>query len=253
MSYRPNVPQSSDFISLSQRDFKRNYTTVSQYWGSDPIDEDGPGDHVSLVHADETKQGKHKKTSFVSQDADPTPAANECDLYSKDVNDIPELHYIRNGDASGNQLTDAGGLTVGGLVLRAFVLFDTSGQIIKQTTQDEDGDDVETDIAFNIDSITVNGSQVGNDFEADYTINFTNDLPDANYVWVCQSFNNFKNTGLPKVQIQPKNDATYSNTVTASSFRMFGFSFKGPGIAFSPRGPILGRCMRMMFQAYSVT
>lgn len=256
MSYNPNIPQSNTLVSLSQKYFKTNFTIINRCFGSDPINEDGPGDHVSLTHIDETKLGKHKKTSFLVQIADPAPAANECDLYSKAVNDIPELHYIRNGDLAGYQLTDTGGLSVGGLVLRAAVVFGQSGEIIKVPGVDNEGNAIEVPLSFNVDSVTPNDGKVGEEYRPDYTINFSKTLGTADYVWVIQSFNKPRSTSqtkLPRAQMQPYNSGTYGSVVTATSFRLNGYVFATSGISPNPRNRSHGRFVRMMFQAYTVT
>lgn len=77
------------------------------------------------------------------------------------------------------QINDGGGVQVGTLC-RAWVNFNGTGTVAIRAS-------------FNVSSITDNG--VG-----DYTVNFTNALPDANYVWSgggCDELNTFASNSTP--------------------------------------------------------
>lgn len=250
MVYKPNVPQSTDIIAKSQRDFLGNNDTLYNVWGKPPEGSSNVGDHVPLDESDENLRGKHKRTTHPEQSSDPTTAANEASFYSKEQNSVSELFYYRNGDAAGNQLTDTGQLTEGGLTLRAFVLFDFQGNIIEVNRVDGDGDVSKVPVSFNVTDVTPNQPLVnGVNALADWDINFTNALPTANYIWSLQSFNDnlFSTVSSLAVQVQPYNSATYSDTVQTTRFRVVG-----QNLSSSFSNPVIGRLDRILFQAYTV-
>lgn len=253
--YKPNVPQATDFISQSQIDFIDNFQTLSNIYGKPPSENENIGDHIPLDHPEEDERGNHKKTTFIEQGSDPTTGVNELGLYSKDNSGTTELYYRRESDGAVNQLTSSGGISVGGLVLRAAVLFDLEGTILEREEVNGDGDTIKVPLAFNVSSVTANQPPVnGRNIRADWTINFTTALPTVNYMWIIQSFNdvNFSILTNRVVQVQPFNSAAYASTVTANSFRAVGFNIASDSTTITPASPVIGRLDRIIFQAYTV-
>jgi len=253
MVYRANIPQSTDFISTSQINLINNFESVNDIYGKTPIENENVGDHVPLTTAQEDERGGHKKTTLIEQSSDSTTLVDELGLYSKDNSDITELYYREESDGTVNQVTDQGGIIVGGLVLRAYVLFDLNGNIIEVERLDEEDEKIQVPVSFNIRSIVLNTPPFQGVVNfTDYTINFTNSLPTADYMWILQSFNDNVFTQLtnPVVSAQPMNDGTYSNVVTANAFRAFGYNMFKTTVA--NQSPVIGRFDRIIFQAYTV-
>ena len=247
MVYRDNIPQPNDFISKSQRQMQSNFQDTFDIWGRSQEEDQNVGDHVPLNNPDEEKRGKHKKTSLIDQNPIPTFAANEAVLYSAKQNSQSELFYGRNLDATGNQLTSNGALSVGGLVLRAYALFDFQGKVIQKEGLDDEGNPILIDCSFNIASIVQSAP-----LESKWTINFTNTLETDNYMWITQSFNNLTNS-LPYPALgnaQPAKGATYGSSITAASFIFMNAGVPIVGSAVTQPG--LGIGLRMLFQAYTV-
>lgn len=74
MSYNANIPQATDLISQSQGQLLTNFSQANTAFGID---------HTAFDVA--ANQGKHKKSTYVEQAADPVTIANELAVYSKDV------------------------------------------------------------------------------------------------------------------------------------------------------------------------
>lgn len=247
MVYKNNIPQANDFISISQRDIQGNFQDVKTIWGESPTDNSNNGDHIPLNFAEENQRGNHKKITLVEQNPIPVPIADEAILYSAEQNSKTELFYIRDGELAGNQITSNGALSVGGLVLRVYVIFDFNGNIIQRQELDEDGNVTLIDCSLNIASIIKSSP-----LESKWTINFTNALETDNYMWITQSFNNTTN-GIPFFpplgNAQPSNNAVYGSSVTNSSFVFINAGVPATGTTTQPG---LGIGLRMLFQAYTV-
>ena len=184
MVFKPNIPQSSDFISQSQKDMIGNFETVDYIWGKQDAENENIGDHISLTNPKEDDQGAHKKLTFVEQSVEPAPGVNEITLFTKDTSAQPELFYRRDGDAAGIQLTSQGGINVGGLVLRAYVVFDSQGNILQREELDEEGKTIKVSLSYNVSSVTPNVALInGVNFSSDWNINFANNLPTADFFW----------------------------------------------------------------------
>jgi len=108
MVYKPNIPQSTDFISQSQKDMIGNFVTTSEAWGKEPTEDENIGDHVPLIDGKQDDLGLHKKTTLVEQAMEPAPGVDEITLFSQDDAGTTELYYRRDGDAAGNKLTPLG-------------------------------------------------------------------------------------------------------------------------------------------------
>ena len=257
MVYKVNVPQSSDFISQSQLDFIGNYEDVFDIWGKPNFD--NVGDHIPLNYADEDYRGKHRKITFVEQSSAPSTAANEMALYTKDVGGTPQIWWREPSDGGEHQLTggtgEGRGLVQGGIVLAAFVCFDSQGNILSTKRVNGDGEEIDVPLSANVSSVAPNQALVdGRNIYSDWNINFTTNLPTDDYIWVVQSFNDNESTILTNlvVQAQPYNSATYSDTVSTSRFRLVGFNVESDSRTISPASPCIGRLQRILFQAYVV-
>jgi len=224
-----------------------NFQDTFDIWGRSQEEDQNVGDHVPLNNPDEEKRGKHKKTSLIDQNPIPTFAANEAVLYSAKQNSQSELFYGRNLDATGNQLTSNGALSVGGLVLRAYALFDFQGKVIQKEGLDDEGNPILIDCSFNILSITKDSQ-----FQSIWNINFANALETDNYIWITQSFNAFNFVGLRLAagNAQPAKGAVYGSTITNASFRFMNAIVPPNGLPNQYPPQNVG--LRMLFQAYTV-
>ena len=74
MVYDPNIPQPADALSDSQADIQENFAQLNTQFGED---------HVSLTSG--SNNGKHNKSTYIEQTADPSTSSDEIALYSKDV------------------------------------------------------------------------------------------------------------------------------------------------------------------------
>lgn len=73
MTYNANIPQATDLISQSQSQIQTNFSQANTAFGIDHTSFDTVAD-----------QGKHKKSTYYEQLANPTTLINEVALYSKD-------------------------------------------------------------------------------------------------------------------------------------------------------------------------
>lgn len=118
MSYNPNIPQPSDIPSQSQAQFLVNFQQLNTIFDVD---------HVPYNDADTADRGKHDKSTYVEQGSDPTTAANELALYSKDDGSGNTRLFLRQESAGtviqisgANPSASANGTTFlpGGLILK---------------------------------------------------------------------------------------------------------------------------------------
>ena len=250
MVYLPSVPQVTDFIAQSQQDFLGNFQTASDIWGKLPQENDNVGDHVPLTNPEDDERGGHKKVTFLEQDTPPTAAANEAVAYSEEQNSVTEMFYVRNGDAAGFQLTSAGGLSQGGLILRAFVVFDFQGKIIEVERVDSEDEVIKVQQQFNVTSVDPNQPLLnGRNVRADWNVIYTNPIPTADYIWICDHFGTGaidSRTQASPINFQPRNNAAYGSTVTTTSIGLRGY-----GMADSTLG-VNFNLARMCFQVYTV-
>ena len=96
MTYNANIPQASDLISQSQGQLLTNFSQANTAFGVD---------HTAFDVV--TNQGKHKKSTYVEQAADPATAANEMAIYSKDVSGSTRLFYREESAGTVVQATSA--------------------------------------------------------------------------------------------------------------------------------------------------
>jgi len=255
MVFKANIPQPTDIISQSQLDISSNYQAAYEIYGKPNTENENIGDHVALNDSNEDDRGAHKKLTLNEQSSDPSTLVNEMGLYSKETNGKSEIYYRQESDGDVSQITDNGGISVGGLVLRAYVAFDFQGKIIEVERLDSEGDKIKVPVSYNVTNVTPNQALVqGKNIKADWNINFTDNLPTDDYFWVLQSFNDplFSILSNKVVQAQPYNSATYSDTVTTSHFRAVGINIGTSSQTITPAAPVLGRLQRIIFQAYTV-
>jgi hypothetical protein len=258
MVYKPNIPQAADFISQSQKDMIGNFETASYIWGKQDAENENIGDHISLTNPKEDDQGLHKKLTFVEQTVEPAPGVNEITLFTKDTSAQPELFYRRDGDAAGIQLTSQGGIIIGGLVLRAFVIFDSQGKIMQREELDEEGETIKVDLSYNVASVTPNVALIqGKNLWSDWNINFANNLPTADFFWDYRAYGdkNYSIFSQRMVQAQPYGTVgtVYADACSTSRFRAYSKNIVPDGTTIiGESGPVFERLQRMVFQAYTV-
>lgn len=237
MAYKPTIPASSDFISISQTEMLENFKQVGTQWLVD---------HVPLTNAEDDELGNHKKLTLVEQSSDPTTGTNYAALYSKAVGGVSELHF-RNEGGTVNQITSAGALSQNGLRLGAFVVFDLNGNILEVPGPDDDqGRPTKQKLKYNVASVTKNLPA-----QDDWTVTYTTSLSTANYMWVVQWYALGQADGIiPRGRIvQPMNDASYANTVTAAGIRLHGM-FTDPSTTSAPSTQ--GQITVVQLQAWTV-
>jgi hypothetical protein len=96
MTYQPNIPASIDIISASQSDLQNNFTALNTQYAVD---------HVTFTAASDN--GKHKKSTYIEQGADPTTAANEGAIYSKEssLTSDTQLFFRRESNGTAIEMT----------------------------------------------------------------------------------------------------------------------------------------------------
>lgn len=142
MSYTPGIPNATDLISQSQSQIKTNFQKIDSATNGFAVD------HVTLT--DNTDGGKHKKSTYIQQGSDPTPSAGEASVYTKAVGSRTELFY--RGESSG-PITELSSV-------KAWGSFNGSTGTLTDS--------------MNVASVVRNSA--GN-----YTVNFTDNLANANY------------------------------------------------------------------------
>jgi hypothetical protein len=244
MVYKPLVPLITDRTAQSAIDFRENFLEMGRLYR---------GDHEPLRSDNSDHIGHHRKVTLPEQAADPTTAASEMAVYTKDNSGVTDLYMRAQSDGDVSQIVSSGGISVGGLVLRAFALFDYNGNIIKITRKDDDGEDEEVPIAFNIKSIVhnfppVTGVSPG---RCNWTLTYNTNMPDADYIWSVQTFADTNFTGAVPVdevvQAQPEQNGTYGNVVTTSTFKILGYASQSPQTLGT-----FGRIDLIQFQAFTV-
>jgi hypothetical protein len=95
MAYNPNIPQPSEQITKSQRDFLGNFTSIYQLYGLD---------HVNLDANEEV--GFHEKLTLVEQGSGPTTGATESALYTKRNGVVDDLYVRQENSGTEIKITD---------------------------------------------------------------------------------------------------------------------------------------------------
>lgn len=205
MGYNPNIPQSGDFISVSQKEIFANFNTVQQVFEKN---------HFSLTDDNVSNRGKHKRVGFAEQGSDPTTSSNVISVYTKDVSGTPEI-YARN-ESSGTvfRWTKRGRISPA-LSLEAFVIFDVDGNILKNPNGE--------DLSYNVSSITIpNPLSNSKNIIDDWVVNFTNNISTDKYFWnISGTYARPDFSAADKfASTTPFNSGTYSTSVTASMLRV---------------------------------
>jgi hypothetical protein len=104
MTYNSNIPQPSDLISVSQVDLLNNFSSLDTQFGVD---------HTALTAGSDN--GKHKKSTYIEQAADPATAANETALYSKQsaLTSDTQLFLRREGSGTISEVSNKLGAATG--------------------------------------------------------------------------------------------------------------------------------------------
>lgn len=211
--YNPSIPQASDFLSQSQKQFLKNNSEIARQFAFD---------HVPLDDPEDLDRGKHKKLVFKEQSSDQTTGATDYGMYTKDTSGSPEVYLRPESDGTPYKFTN-GGLPSPGLKLRAAVLFDNQGNILKDKQNEP--------IAFNVNSITIpNPLSGGLNVQDDWIVNFESDIGTDAYFWVVNGF-----YGPPTNQIQsslftvttPYLFGSYSDAIKSGSIRIMTKNING--------------------------
>lgn len=94
-TYQQNKPEENDNQDVSQVDLQQNFEANNETWNVD---------HIAPDPNTGGNRGKHNKVTFVKQSASPTPGANECVFYAKDVSTetLPYATYIKADSSTAN-------------------------------------------------------------------------------------------------------------------------------------------------------
>lgn len=211
MTFKPNVPQPSDYMSSSQIDLLRNNTTIEQVFNVN---------HVPMTNSLDEDRGKHKCVSFISQASDPTTTTQERAVYTKDDSGVPNLFMRGPSDGTVSKLTkDNAWMAV--LKVLAYVTFDKNGNILK--------DPYGTQLSYNVASVTP-GAIAAAPFRFDnYTITYENALPTDNYFWnISPQFGpliqgNVVDQTKP-VTVTPTVNAVYTDSVSTAFIKLSGYT-----------------------------
>lgn len=95
MSYYPSIPNASDPRAQSQSQILSNFQTINSVWAVN---------HTNLSGTD--PQGMHDVLTIRKQVSDPTTLASQIGLYTKLVNNIPQLFYRPQLNGTPIQMTD---------------------------------------------------------------------------------------------------------------------------------------------------
>jgi hypothetical protein len=98
MTYNPNIPQATDIPSQSQGQFLTNFGQLNTIFDVD---------HVPFNDGTAANRGKHDKSTYVEQGADPTTSANEMALYTKDNAGANTLYMRQESNGSVIQMSGA--------------------------------------------------------------------------------------------------------------------------------------------------
>ena len=209
MVYDPNVPASAnEFVSVSQRKLLRNFQQIDRQYTND---------HIGLSGSP-NNQGKHSKISLDEQSGDPTTAANEQAIYTKDDSGSPEIYLAPESAGTVYKATKLGAWQPG-LKVEATVTFDQQANIIEEP--------VGNPLSFNVASVAaaqplVDGLNVWDDF----IITFDSNISTADYYWMVNWVLRPPDPAavLPNpINVQPFASATYSTSVTAGMIRLTGY------------------------------
>ena len=92
MTFNPNIPQATDLTSASQSQILTNFSQLNTIFDVD---------HVTYDNATVANRGKHDKSTYIEQGADPATSANEVALYSKDLSTVSTLYMRKESSGTG--------------------------------------------------------------------------------------------------------------------------------------------------------
>lgn len=95
MTYNPNIPQSTDNISVSQGNLLTNFQQINALYGTNSAGAGVPGaDHVAFNDATSANRGLHKKVTFTNVTADPSNLIGYPNsiLYTKTFGSSPNFN-----------------------------------------------------------------------------------------------------------------------------------------------------------------
>jgi len=107
MTFNPAIPQPNDLLSISQGDLLTNFSQTNTIFAVN---------HYEFNHATVADRGKHKFCSFPEQAADPSTAANEIALYTKDNGGATSLYYREESDGDVHILVGGGSIADDGYI-----------------------------------------------------------------------------------------------------------------------------------------
>lgn len=193
MGYNRNTPAATQQLSISQRKMRENSILVDNIF-----------DFNHYEFSDPDNGGKHKRLVLPEQGASPTTLADEYGLFVRDTGGDKFISVRPPSDGTVEDLIDSAdsfnSVRVGSLKVGAQATFDRNGNIIS---------------SFNVASV------VHTSTTRVYKVNFTSNIPTANYFWQLSYYNTPFTGGsvgialanaLPGAYIQP--DATYSTSIT---------------------------------------
>jgi len=214
MSYNPNVPQTGDFISVSQVDFLQNFNALSSIFERN---------HNPLEDGMESERGKHFKVGFSEQSGDPTTSANVFSIYTKDNAGIPELYGREENDGTVYRWTKNGRLSPS-LRLEAYVIFDIDGNILKNPNGEE--------LKYNVSEITIpNPLFNGRNVRDDWIVVFENNISTDKYFWVIGAFYGIPGSPVFEQSLftstTPYKFGSYGDAVQTGQFRLMTKNING--------------------------
>ncbi len=98
MTYIPDIPQSGDIPSQSQGEILTNFQQLNTVFDVD---------HVPFNDTTAANRGKHDQSTYIELAADPTTAANEVAVYSKDDGGNARLFMRQESNGTVIQLSGA--------------------------------------------------------------------------------------------------------------------------------------------------
>jgi hypothetical protein len=89
MTYNASIPPATEYLSDSQPQILENFSQLNTLFAIN---------HVTFDAVAASDRGKHTFISFVEQAADPSTAANELALYTKDLSGSPAVYLRKESD-----------------------------------------------------------------------------------------------------------------------------------------------------------
>lgn len=162
MTYDPNTPANAqENIDVSQPKVTTNFQQLNTLFAID---------HYAYNDSTASLRGKHKAVRLVEQAADPSTAADELAVYSKEISGATEIVWRAPSDGTVYQMTSAGALFTGIKPVAAVNWQDANLPTLGSQLN-----------VASVSLATVSGREI-------YTITFTSALSTANIFWSVQGF-----------------------------------------------------------------